>query len=72
MIAPEIITQNGMHALACSMDAISESKFTEGYFLINHGLSTDFTVLLFTKKYTSYSKCVVDIICGRVWFGTDF
>jgi len=30
----------------------TESKFTEGYFLINHALSADFPVLLFTKKYT--------------------
>jgi len=49
-----------------------EFKFTEEDFCLNRGLSADFLTLLFTKEYTSYLKCVVVIIRGRVWFGTDF
>ena len=50
----------------------TEFKFTEEDFHLNRGLSADFNVLLFTKENTSYLKCVVDIIRGRVWFGMDF
>ena len=50
----------------------SEFKFTEGDFCLNRGLSADFLALLFTKKNTSYLKCKVAIIHGRVWFGMDF
>jgi hypothetical protein len=32
----------------------SESKFTEGYFLKNRGLTTDFYDLQFTEENTSY------------------
>jgi hypothetical protein len=49
-----------------------QPKFTEGDFLKNLGLSADFHSLLFTKENTSYLKCMVDKIRGRVWFGTDF
>jgi len=48
------------------------SKFTEEDFRLNRGLSPDFLALLFTKENTSYLKCEVDIIRGRVWFGMDF
>ena len=50
----------------------AEFKFTEEDFRLNRGLSPNFNVLLFTKENMSNLKCVVDIICGRVWFGMDF
>ena len=45
----------------------AESKFTEGYFLKNRGLSADFHYLLFTKEIPSYLKFVVAIFCCRIW-----
>jgi len=55
-----------------NLTILCTAKFTEGYFLKNRGLSAVFHDLLFTKVFASYLKCVVNIICGRVWFDTDF